>query len=201
MTFSNPQVFPASAVVTSALAGNVKTENDTLLCSSHHQQLNFMDRQSSNSFAEMFPRNYRGKQFPFLQGANPTLPGASICQPLLDPSCASGNGSGGQKVFFDGLNRVINSDRALSLLSSLPPREIHEIGLSSMVQQSPIPPAQSLISASLQYNGLSQYASSQGSGDANGSSNANNLHCPAIFQLGPDASSTNGPHHTPSSWE
>lgn len=203
LAFSNPQVFPASAGVTSAWAGNIKTENDTVLYNSH-QQLNFMDRQ--NSFPESFSRSYRGKQFPFLQGPNPTLPGTSVCQPLLDPSSASGNGSGGQKMFSDGLNRVISSDRALSLLSS-PPPETQEIGLSRMVQQNPIPPAQSLI-PSLHYTGLSQYASSQGMGGSvgsvlvsDGSSNAN-LHCPAIFQLGPDGSSTNSPHQTLSfSWE
>lgn len=94
LAFSNPQVFPASAGVTSAWAGNIKTENDAVLYNSH-QQLNFMDRQ--NSFPESFSRSYRGKQFPFLQGPNPTLPGTSVCQPLLDPSSASGNGSGGQK--------------------------------------------------------------------------------------------------------
>lgn len=203
LAFSNPQVFPASAGVTSAWAGNIKTENDAVLYNSH-QQLNFMDRQ--NSFPESFSRSYRGKQFPFLQGPNPTLPGTSVCQPLLDPSSASGNGSGGQKMFSDGLNRVISSDRALSLLSS-PPPETQEIGLSRMVQQNPIPPAQSLI-PSLHYTGLSQYASSQGMGGSvgsvlvsDGSSNAN-LHCPAIFQLGPDGSSTNSPHQTLSfSWE
>lgn len=187
----------------------MKTENDTILYGSH-QHLNFMDRH--NTFPESFPRTYRGKQFPFLQGppTNPTLlPGTSMCQPLLDPSSGSGSG---QKLFSDddGLNRVINSDRALSLLSSQP-SETREIGLINMVHQNPISPqhgAQSLI-PNLHYNSLSHYASSS-LGESVGSvlvsdgssSNTNNLHCPPNFQLGPDGSSTSASHQTLSfSWE
>ena len=192
----------------SGWAGNVKTENDPVLYGGQ-QQLNFMDNRQS-SFSESFPRSYRGKQFPFLQGGptNPTLPGTSVCQPLLDHSSASGNGGVGHKMFSDGLNRAINSDRALSLLSSPPPPpppETQEIGLINMMNHNnQIPPAQSLIPSQLHYNnGLNQYApSSQGMGESVGSVLVSDGSSNGIFHLGPDGSSTNCSHQTLSfSWE
>ncbi|KAK9277244.1 hypothetical protein L1049_006783 [Liquidambar formosana] len=202
--FSGPQIFPTSSMVTSAWDVSVKAESDAMLYNSH-SQFNFIDRK--NSFPISFSHSYKGgKQFPFLQGTDSTLPGASssVCQQLLDPNSTSKNHGRSHKMFSDrAANQVINSDRALSLLSS-PPTETREIGLSHMVQPDPVAPAQPSLIPNLHYNSLGMEVEPVDSvlvADGSSSSNAN-LHCQGMFQMGPDGSSASGTHQTISfAWE
>uniref|UniRef100_A0A5B6YPD9 Putative squamosa promoter-binding-like protein 16 n=1 Tax=Davidia involucrata TaxID=16924 RepID=A0A5B6YPD9_DAVIN len=109
----------------------------------------------------------RRSQFQILQGGTNTLL----------PNSASGN-----NCISDELNQVVDSDCALSLLSSVPP-ETREIGLSHMVQPDPtLTPAQPLIH-NMQYSSLGQYPCLQGVESAN-------LQCQGLmFQNVPDGSS------------
>ncbi|CAK9144327.1 unnamed protein product [Ilex paraguariensis] len=200
LSFNNPQIF-STAVVSSTWAGLVKAEDETLLYNSH-PTLNYIDRH------DQFPESstlssYNGvNQIQFLQDTDHALPEASVCQPLLDPNSASGHSSSSQIMFSDGLNRVVDSDRALSLLSPAPP--VHrEIGLSYMVQPDPNTQAQSLI-YNLQCSNMSQYAFTPemqskpvvSTTDSDNSHNAATLHFQEIFQNGPDGSSASGSHQT-----
>ncbi|KAJ4710804.1 Squamosa promoter binding protein-like protein [Melia azedarach] len=198
--FGSPQVFPAGAVTT-AWAGIVKAKTDVML-HNHHSQIDFSSR---NLFPGSSSDHYKGgKQFPFLEGGtNSTLHGASVCQPLLSANTSVGNGGSSQKIFSSGLNRVVDSSRALSLLSSLQ-SGTGEIGLSHMVQTDrPIPAAQSLI-PSLNYSGLGMNGEPIGSNLVADSSSTANLHGHGqdTFQIGADGSSRTGSHQTLSfSWQ
>lgn len=184
----------------SAWNGAIKPENDPMLYTSQ-SSLNFGSRK--NFFPGSLSHGYRsGKQFPFLQCTSSALPGESICQTILHAGSTLGSSCSSQKMLSDGPNRVIDSNRALSLLSS-PSAENCEIRLSHMVQpESDLnPPAHSLIS-SLNFSCLGM---ENGSVDSvlvsDGSSNAN-LHGQSMFQIGPDGSSSSGSLQTLSfSWE
>ncbi|XP_027153036.1 squamosa promoter-binding-like protein 16 [Coffea eugenioides] len=192
LSFDTPQIFP-SAVVSSSWSGVVKPENNVVLyCQSN---TNYIDRQ--NAFPESV-HDYKGvNQFQFIQSTPRTLPETSICQPLLDPDSASGHNNSSQKIFSDGLNQVINSDRALSLLSSAP-AVTREIGFSHMVQPDSISQAQSLVH-NLQYGSPGQFPYAQeienkpviSESDSRVSNNAT-LHFQEMFQNGPEESSTSG---------
>lgn len=159
---------------------------------------------TKNLFPGSLPQSFKaGKQFPFLQGtsSSSTLPGDSVCQPSMNTNSVLGCSGSNQKLFSDGLNRVIDSNRALSLLSS-PQAESREIGLSHMVQPDLNPSAQSLIT-SLNYDGLGMEIGPGGGHVmvSDSSSNAN-LHRQDMFQIGTDGSSATGSHQTLSfSWE
>lgn len=163
------------AMVTSAWAGAIKANTDSLLYGSH-----------SNSFPRSFSISYKGeKQFPFFRGTDLTLPEAAIRQPLPE-----------QKIFSDGFNRLVESNCALSLLSSPTPAGTREIGLSRMVQPESSPLAQSMIPGH-HYNGP------QGmEGAAVGSVLGSTLHCQGLFQSGLDGPSVTEPPQTiPFSWD
>nr|AVV48338.1 squamosa promoter binding-like protein [Litchi chinensis] len=182
--FGSPRVFSTSTV-TSAWAEVVKAKSDAML-QSHSSEIDFTNR---SLFHGSSSHNYKGgKQFPFLEGTNSTLPGNTVCQPLINANSSSSscNGGSSQKAFSDGLSRAINASRALSLLSSPPQAETQEISLSHMVQTDSIPPAQSLI-PSLNYSGLGlEGGEPMGSSlVSDGSSNAN-LHGHDMFHIGPD---------------
>lgn len=167
-----------------------------------YSQFNFFDRK--NITPDSLCQNYKeGKQFPFSQGSSSSLlPGAAVCQLPPDANFASNNvSSSSQKVFSNELNRVINSDCALSLLSSSP-AETRQVGLSQMVQFNPIPSAQSLVPTNLHYNGLGMEGKTLSSALANDCSSNANVHCQGMFSIVPDGSSATGPHQTHSFlWE
>jgi hypothetical protein len=176
--------------------GAAKAESDPMLNTSQ-SSMNFGGRK--NLFPGSLSSNYKeGKQFSFLQGTSSTIPGDSV---HLDANSTLGNSGNSQKMFSDGLNRVIDSNRALSLLSS-PPSETREIGLSDMMQPDLNSPAQSLI-PSLNYNALGMESEPAGSVlVSDGSSGNANLNGQHMFQIEPDGSSANGSHQTLSfSWE
>ncbi|XP_022734744.1 squamosa promoter-binding-like protein 16 isoform X2 [Durio zibethinus] len=189
LPFSSPQILSTTTMTTSWL-GAVKVEADI------SSELNFSSRNSL--FPGSSSHSYKGeKQISFLQTASSSLPGFSVCQPLLDANSSSNNGGSSRKMFSVGLNQAIDSSRALSLLSSQP-AETQEIGLSPMVQSGPA----STLSPNLQYNGLVMDAGQVGTIlAADGRSNTN-LHGHEIFQTGHPGSSESGNHQTLSfSWE
>ncbi|KAK4842379.1 hypothetical protein QYF36_020575 [Acer negundo] len=207
--FGSPRVFSASAV-TSAWAEAVRAKSDAMHQNHHHHlEIDFSNR---SLFHGSSSHNYKGgKQFPFLEGTNnSTLPEGSVCQTLMaaNSSSSSLNGStstststsSGQKTFSDmGLNRAMNSSRALSLLSSpqQPPQqaETRMLQADSITRQQ----AQTFMIPSLNYSGLGIEGEPTGSSlvSSGGTSNVNNInfHGHDMFQIGPDGSSTNGTHH------
>ncbi|KAJ6961840.1 squamosa promoter-binding-like protein 16 [Populus alba x Populus x berolinensis] len=195
LQFGSSQIFSTSAM-SSAWTGAAKAESDPMLYTSQ-SSINFDGRK--NLFPGSLSPHYKGgKQFPFLQGTSSTLPGDSI---RLNANSTLGNIGNSQKMFSDGLNRVIDSNRALSLLSS-PPSETRDIGLSHVVQPDLNPPAQSLI-PSLNYNdALGMESEPVGPVLASDGSSNSNPHGQHMFQIGPDWLSANGSHQTLSfSWE
>ncbi|XVF02790.1 hypothetical protein REPUB_Repub04eG0204600 [Reevesia pubescens] len=188
LPFSNPQLFSPSSIASSWL-GAVKVETDI------SSEINF----SSNSlFAGSSSVNYKGeKHFSFLQNASSSFPGVSVCQPFMDANPSSSNGGSSRKMFSNGLNQTIDSNRALSLLSSQP-AETREIGLIPMVQSGP---ASSMIS-NFQYNGLGMEGEQVRSILATDGSSNTNLHGHEMFRTGHPGSSASGTHQTLSfSWE
>nr|AUS89431.1 squamosa promoter binding protein [Sesuvium portulacastrum] len=207
LPFSNQPIIPASSVVsTTTWSGAVKTESNPALYSS--------------SVSGPYSQPYRGRQFPFLQRPDsPLTGGASSAGQMVhhDPNSVSGNGGSSssntsnnnnndnQKMFCNGLNQVINPDRALSLLSSSP-AETPEMGLGRVIHSSPINPARPIIT-SLQYNSIGPFhPGSQAQAHDNSAliSNMrnNNSICQDVFQGGSDGSSGSGGHQTLSfSWE
>ncbi|XP_055810618.1 squamosa promoter-binding-like protein 16 [Solanum dulcamara] len=192
LSFSSQQIFP-SAVVSSAWADVEKRDSDMVLYN-NQSHINYMD--SQNSFPDSSAHSYKGgSQFQFMQGSDRSLTEASsICQPLLEhPTSAAGISSSGQKIFSSGLNEIVDSDRALSLLSSAP-AVTREIGLSHMVQQpASIPRSQS---HGLQYGGLSHFPFAQDFNsrpqDSHVSDSSSPLHFHDMLQNAQDGSSTSG---------
>lgn len=185
LSFSSQQIFP-SAVVSSAWAGVVKTDSDMVLYN-NQSHMNGMD--SQNSFPDSSGHSYKGgSQFQFMQGSDRSLTEA----PLFEhPTSAAGISSSGQKIFSSGLNDIVDSDRALSLLSSAP-AVTREIGLSHMVQQpASIPRSQS---HGLQYDGLSHFPFAQDFNskpqDSHVSNSSSPLHFHDMLQNAQDESST-----------
>ncbi|KAJ6414738.1 hypothetical protein OIU84_003700 [Salix udensis] len=169
-----------------------------MLHTSDQSSMNFGGRK--NLFPGSLSFNYKeGKQFPFLQGTCSAVPGDSV---HLDASSTLGNSGDGQKMFSDGLNRVIDSSRALSLLSS-PPSGTREIGLSDIMQPDLNSPAQPSLIPGLNYNALGMESEPAGSVlVSDGGGGGGNANGQQMFQIGPDGSSANGSHQTLSfSWE
>ncbi|KAI3943589.1 hypothetical protein MKX01_039217 [Papaver californicum] len=214
LPFANPQVFPSTTVTSPSWHGVVKTEEETTI-DNNHLQSHYVNRQ--NLFPGSLSRtNKEGKQFPFLQVnelGNRIVPGVSSCQPLINNVSCSENISTSRKLFSDGLTRVLDSDCALSLLSSPPSQQRSGISLSHVVQSDSIPMSQPLVPDLEQYNnqGLGRYhQSQQGMGEETiGSvlvSHASDaeLNCQGLFHMGPNGngSSQNGMSQTlPFSWE
>lgn len=179
--------------MSSSWLGAVKAETDAAVVYNNYSQLNFSDRK--NPIPDSLCHNYKGgKQFPFSQGPSTSLPGVSVCQPLPDASFASSNTSSSQK------NRVIDSDCALSLLSSTP-AETRQVGLSQMVQFNSVSSAQSLVPG-LHYSMLGMEGRAVSAALVNEYSSNANVHCHGMFSIDPDGSSASGPHQTHSFlWE
>ncbi|KAJ8465752.1 hypothetical protein OPV22_028304 [Ensete ventricosum] len=140
----------------------VKAEKDALY--TRHTPLRLVDGQQH--FPGSFSCSYKErKQFPFLQDGKAvfsrTAVEASMCQPLLNtvPSVESSGG----KLFSDGLTQALNSECALSLLSS--PAQASSISVDHMLPANRIPVGQPLV-PTLQYCGLHpSYSGSPASGD------------------------------------
>ncbi|KAI3976016.1 hypothetical protein MKX01_016699 [Papaver californicum] len=214
LPFANPQVFPSTTVTSPSWHGVVKTEEETTI-DNDHLQSHYVNRQ--NLFPGSFSRtNKEGKQFPFLQVnelGNRMVPEVSSCQPLINNVACSENISTSRKLFSDGLTRVLDSDCALSLLSSPPSQQRSGISLSHVVQSDSIPMSQPLVPDLEQYNnqGLGRYHQSQQGmgGETIGSvlvSHATDaeLNCQGLFHMGSNGngSSQNGMSQTlPFSWE
>ncbi|WVZ65479.1 hypothetical protein U9M48_014834 [Paspalum notatum var. saurae] len=107
-----------------------------------------------------------GRRFPFLQDGDQVsfsagasaLEVSTVCQPLLKTVAPPPESSSSNKIFSDGLTPVLDSDCALSLLSS--PANSSSVDVSRMVQPAEhIPMAQPLV-PSLQHH--HQFASSPG---------------------------------------
>nr|GMD74034.1 squamosa promoter-binding-like protein 16 [Ipomoea batatas] len=207
LSFSSSQIFPTSSV-SSTWPGFSKPENDVVLYSNNQSQshLNYII-DTQNSFPDSCAQ-FKGvmNQFQFMQGSSEA---SSISQqqqqPLVDHNSARGNSS--QKLFAAaGLSsRIVDSDRALSLLSSASSSSVNrEIGLSHVVQPEAIPHP-------LHYGGLiSHYpfvaheietkpaGVSAAAADCHAIKNAAHLQFHNVIQNAPttDVSSSGGPHQT-----
>ncbi|CAO2829764.1 unnamed protein product [Amaranthus hypochondriacus] len=206
MAFNQP-IIPASSIVSTTWSGAVKTESNQTLYS------------TSSSIPSSFSHAYRSRQFPFLQVPESPLPGVSLAGQTIhhdpnnnDGSSSNGNTNTQKSLFCNGLNQVLDSDRALSLLSSSS-AETPEMGLGRMIHHpSPINPTRSML-PSLHYSNLTpptQYAGpSQGHGleghpESSGlfSNLRNNNFCQDVFQNDTDPSPASGSHQTLSfTWE
>ncbi|KAK3033355.1 hypothetical protein RJ639_034405 [Escallonia herrerae] len=199
LSFGTSQILQ-NAAASSVWAGAAKTENDVVQFNGH-PPLNYIDPESSFPVSSM--HSYKGvSQFQFSRGTDHILPEASVCQQLLHPNSASGNDSGNSlKMFSGGLNRVSNSDRALSLLSSAPSQSCI-VGSSHVVQPEPVTLAPSSIH-NLHFSGLTQCPFTRemeskpvvSDLDSIGR-NYTTLHFQGMFQNEPEGSSASGDHKT-----
>lgn len=189
LLFSSPQIFSTTSMTDSS-TGAVKVKTDI------SSSLNFSSRNSS--FVGASSLNYKGeRQFSFLQSANSSHPGVSVCQPLVNANPSSSNGGISQKMLLNGLNRTVESNRALSLLSSQP-AETREISLSPMVQSG----STSSLIPNLQYKGLGMEGEQVGTILATDQSANTDLHGNGVFRIGHPGSSASGTHHRLTfSWE
>ncbi|TYG80003.1 hypothetical protein ES288_D02G182400v1 [Gossypium darwinii] len=189
LLFSSPQIFSTTSMTDSS-TGAVKVKTDI------SSSLNFSSRNSS--FVGASSLNYKGeRQFSFLQCANSSHPGVSVCQPLVNANPSSSNGGISQKMLLNGLNRTVESNRALSLLSSQP-AETREISLSPMMQSG----STSSLIPNLQYKGLGMEGEQVGTILATDQSANTDLHGNGVFRIGHPGSSASGTHHRLTfSWE
>ncbi|XP_073013925.1 squamosa promoter-binding-like protein 16 [Typha latifolia] len=211
-----PSIFPTATPETN-WGGILKTEEDALYA--HHTPLQFIDRQQpfTGSFSGSFKE---GRRFPFLHNdgnalSSRTMMESSVSQPLLKPICSAE--SSNSKIFPDGLTQVLDSDCALSLLSS--PTQTSGINIGQMVPADRIPMGQPLVS-SLQYSALTRYSASQVSNSVSSTgfscsamvneqigtvlvSDAadTDLRCEDMFHVGGVASSDGTPQALPFTWQ
>ncbi|BBG93880.1 Squamosa promoter-binding protein-like transcription factor family protein [Prunus dulcis] len=180
LQFGSPQVCPTNAVMNSAWGGAMKAENDDVLLHSHSQL--------SETRRNLFPGSLSCEQ-----SIESMLSQPSASQQLVGTNFALGNSGNSNKMFANGLYRDVESNRALSLLSSTPASR-GEIGLSHAGQSSSIWPPQPLIPR-LRYDVLGMEDDAAISNlVADGSSNANNMHFQGMFQIISDGSTAGAPH-------
>lgn len=123
--FSSPIVF-SSSTITSSWSGAIKSNANDLIQHCHHSQLDFSNSNlfaGSQSSSSPLSQSYKGvrggtKHFPFLET------GASSATTTSFPS-----------VNISSSNGLVDTNSALSLLSSSEPAESREIGLSHHVAQ------------------------------------------------------------------
>ncbi|KAJ4830276.1 hypothetical protein Tsubulata_021750 [Turnera subulata] len=191
--FGSSSIFSTSNT-SSAWSATVKVEDEPMLYSSQ-TSLSFGERK--NTFHGSLSHSHKGgKGFPFSQGTTSQPPQSSpdVGNSIIRNSCAS------QKMYSEGPRQVLDSNRALSLLSS-PPSQTREIGLHQMVQTGLNPSAPCLI-PSLNYSVLGMGSDSAESGLVSDGSGTAKLHGQNVFQIGPDGSSATGTHQTLSfSWK
>ncbi|CAN6174918.1 unnamed protein product [Urochloa humidicola] len=151
--------FPAPRPESASWSGVIKSEdNSSSYYMHHHQVLSATRPHFAGSASSAFSKEAR--RFPFLQdgdhvsfgsagaGAGAAALEASVaCQPLLKtvaPPPPPPESSSSNKIFSDGLTPVLDSDCALSLLSS--PANSSSVDVSRMVQPTEhIPMAQPLV--------------------------------------------------------
>ncbi|XP_008777032.2 squamosa promoter-binding-like protein 18 [Phoenix dactylifera] len=209
-----PQIFPTATPETN-WAGIVKSKEDALYA--HYPLLHCMDRQQQLG---SFPRSFKeGKQFSFMQDSDTAFSSRatlepSICRPLKTNSLAEGSSSS-SKFFSDRLTQVLDSECALSLLSS--PTQTSGVNVGQMVPADRIPMGQPLVST-IQYSDLGRYSGSQASNSVSPTgfscsgiddehvatvlvSDANDahLHCQSIFHVGGEGPSSS--QALPFSWQ
>ncbi|XP_072966143.1 squamosa promoter-binding-like protein 16 isoform X2 [Typha angustifolia] len=162
---SYPQNFPATTAEPKWTTGIIKADNGSLY--SHHPALHLSDRQHHFTNSNCCSKDIR--RFPFLHDDDTNFSSritleTSECQPLfkaITPSVSSRS----SKMFSNGLTQVLDSDCALSLLSSPTPG----VNLSQMVPPAdPIRMGQPLIS-NLQYESLARFSGSHASNDVSAS--------------------------------
>ncbi|KAJ1290324.1 hypothetical protein BS78_02G234800 [Paspalum vaginatum] len=140
-------------------SGVIKSEDSSYY--THHPVLSNRSHfaGSSSSYSKegrRFPFLQDGDQLSFSAGAS-TLEVSTVCQPLLKTVAPPPESSSSNKIFSDGLTPVLDSDCALSLLSS--PANSSSVDVARMVQPAEhIPMAQPLV-PTLQHH---QFASSPG---------------------------------------
>ena len=130
-------------------SGVIKSEDSSYY--THHQVLSTRPHFAGSTPA--YSNSKEGRRFPFLQdgdqvsfsaGAAAALEVSAVCQPLLKTVAPPPESSSSNKIFSDGLTPVLDSDCALSLLSS--PANSSSVDVSRMVQPTEhIPMAQPLV--------------------------------------------------------
>ncbi|KAJ6802631.1 uncharacterized protein M6B38_192250 [Iris pallida] len=210
---SYPQILPDAASDPSWPV-IVKTEEDDHLYS-HRTSMHFLNRQHHH-FQGSFTRGFKdGKHFPFLQvGDQHTALRPSICQPLLKTASAESSCSS-SKIFPDGLTQVLESDCALSLLSSTPRTSAMNLG-QIVPSGDRIPMGQPLLpySASLglgrysgSHQGPNRFSCSGLEDDHVGSTvlvsdgSDAEMNCHGLFGVGGEGSSDGGSQALPFSWQ
>ncbi|KAL9246586.1 hypothetical protein vseg_020103 [Gypsophila vaccaria] len=194
LPFSSQPLIPATSVGHVLWSGTGKTDSTSTL--------------SSSSVQNSYSNAYRGRQFPFLQVPDSPMSGASSAGHTLHHDGSSSNNN--HKMFCNGINQVIDSSRALSLLSSSSPAvEPSDIGLGRIIHPGsttlarPTHPSQQL-------NGFAPYAGPHNEGFLGQSGRSgllsdvrsNDSLCPDVFQSKSDGSTASGSFHTLSfSWE
>ncbi|KAJ0988831.1 hypothetical protein J5N97_007187 [Dioscorea zingiberensis] len=152
---SYPPMFTSATPGGPGWPGIVKTEQDTIFA--NQQPSSFTSRQQN--LPSSFYINFKeGKKFPFLHEGETALgPRTSLeASAKTIPSSQSSS----MKLLPDRINHLLDSERALSLLSS--PIQTAGINLGQMVPSDRIPIGQPLVS-SLPYSSLCQYSGSQAS--------------------------------------
>ncbi|CAN6204958.1 unnamed protein product [Urochloa humidicola] len=140
--------FPAPRPEAASWSGVIKSEDNSSYYTTHHQVLSAARPHFAGS-ASAFSKE--GRRFPFLQDGDqvsfgPALEASAACQPLLKTVAVAPppESSSSNKIFSDGLTPVLDSDCALSLLSS--PANSSSVDVSRMVQPTEhIPMAQPLV--------------------------------------------------------
>ncbi|XP_009372254.2 teosinte glume architecture 1 [Pyrus x bretschneideri] len=170
LSFGNPQMCAANAVMNSPWGYALKPENDSVLLD-NHSQLNETRRSSYT---------YREKQIPFVQGFEYAHSEASVYQPFTNANFALGNSSNSHRMFANGLYRDRESNCALSLLSWTRATQ-EEIGLSHTAQSSSVCPAQSMIPR-IHYKNVGVQDEAAISNLVSDGNSIGNLHCQGKFQ-------------------
>nr|WCD39364.1 squamosa promoter binding-like protein 14 [Cenchrus americanus] len=138
-------------------SGVIKSEDSSYY--THHQVLSTRPHFAGSAAAAAAAYSKEGRRFPFLQdgdqlsfgagAAASALEASTACQPLLKtvaprPPPPPPESSSSNKIFSDGITPVLDSDCALSLLSS--PANSSSVDVSRMVQPTEhIPMAQPLV--------------------------------------------------------
>ncbi|XP_031476252.1 squamosa promoter-binding-like protein 16 isoform X1 [Nymphaea colorata] len=149
-SYMNQQGFPNVIHENSWTAGFVKSEDENV----YNRQSQMLPMGRQQPFLGASSSYFKGsKQYPFVQsgdlkfGTKPIE--TSVCQPLVTATTTPGSSS---SIFSDSLIRVIDSDCALSLLSSS--TQSSALGLNNI----DIPMALPLVQG-LQFNGVDRFPS------------------------------------------
>ncbi|XP_020592896.1 squamosa promoter-binding-like protein 18 isoform X2 [Phalaenopsis equestris] len=137
-----PQVFPAAA--TDSARSTILPSKEEALSSHQPSPLHFINRSAppppSHHFSNSFTWSFKeGKQLPFLQDDNEmTLSSLTPLEPAATISSATESSSSRKIIFTNGLPRHVDSDCALSLLSSSTHTPSINLGHEMSVDRVPI---------------------------------------------------------------